>query len=74
MTEEIAAARPQHQTVYTIVETGRDRERWVECGVAFTNRDGSLNVILNALPVNGRLHVRHSNGRDRATEGAAGEA
>lgn len=74
MTEDTAAARPQHQTVYTIVETGRDRERWVECGVAFTNRDGSLNLILNALPVNGRLHVRHANGRDRAPETAGAEA
>ena len=74
MTEEIAAARPQHQTVYTIIETGRDKDRWVECGVAFTNRDGSLNLILNALPVNGRLHVRHSNGRERGAEGRSEDA
>ncbi|MGH7898781.1 MAG: hypothetical protein ACREQQ_12560, partial [Candidatus Binatia bacterium] len=31
---------------------------WVRIGVAFDNKDGSLNVLLDALPLNGRLHIR----------------
>ena len=34
------------------------KERWTKIGVAFVNRDHSLNVVLDAVPVNGRLHVR----------------
>jgi hypothetical protein len=33
-------------------------------GVAFTNRDGSLNVKLDAIPVNGELHIRDYVPRD----------
>ncbi|HEY6099449.1 MAG TPA: hypothetical protein VIW03_08470 [Anaeromyxobacter sp.] len=33
--------------------------RWVRIGVAFTNRDGSINLILDALPLGtNRLQVR----------------
>lgn len=43
--------------VYTIVErTGRSH--WVRIGTAFVNRDQSLNVLLDAVPVNGQLHIR----------------
>jgi hypothetical protein len=47
--------------VYAIYESkndGRDRARWVRVGVAFPNRDGSLNVLLDALPLSGRLQIR----------------
>jgi hypothetical protein len=47
--------------VYAIFEPkndGRDRARWVRVGVAFPNRDGSLNVLLDALPLSGRLQIR----------------
>jgi hypothetical protein len=27
-------------------------------GVAFVNRDGSLNVKLNCFPINGEIHIR----------------
>ena len=63
MAQETAAGRQPSHTVYTIVDTGAEKSRWLECGVAFTNRDGSLNLLLNALPVNGRLQVRASNGK-----------
>jgi hypothetical protein len=63
MVQEAAANRQPTHTVYTIVDTGAEKSRWLECGVAFTNRDGSLNLLLNALPVNGRLQVRTANGR-----------
>lgn len=45
--------------VYTIIEKeGQEKSFWVRIGVAFENRDGSFNVHLNALPINGKLHIR----------------
>lgn len=45
--------------VYTIVERERDKKSfWVRIGAAFRNRDGSLNVRLDAVPVNGTMHIR----------------
>lgn len=45
------------KSVYTIVDRG-GKTFWVRIGVGFTNRDGSLNLRLDAIPVNGSLHVR----------------
>ena len=48
--------------VFTIVERqGLDKPFWVKIGAAFPNRDGSVNVYLDALPANGRLHIRERN-------------
>ena len=46
--------------VFTISETGNQENpnRWVRVGVAFVNKDDSLNVVLDAVPVNGKLHIR----------------
>jgi hypothetical protein len=49
--------------VYTIVDRKTDehpdrKNLWIHIGIAFVNRDGSINVRLNALPVNGTLHIR----------------
>jgi hypothetical protein len=46
---------------------GRERSRWVRVGVAFDNRDGSVNVLLDALPLSGRLQIR-SRPNDSAAE------
>jgi hypothetical protein len=43
--------------VYTITERG-EKSFWTRIGIANVNRDGSLNVRLDAIPVNGTLHVR----------------
>ena len=44
---------------YTVVERNKDgRKFWVRVGAAFVNRDGSLNVRLDAMPVNGELQIR----------------
>lgn len=43
--------------VYTVTERG-DRSFWTRIGVAFVNRDGSLSVRLEAVPVNGNLQIR----------------
>lgn len=31
---------------------------WVRAGTAFCNKDGSFNVVLDVMPLNGRLHIR----------------
>lgn len=45
------------KVVYTITERG-DRSYWTKIGVAYLNRDGSLNVKLDAVPVNGTMQIR----------------
>ena len=50
------ATQPVRQ-VFTIVE--RDGKNfWTRIGAAFTNRDGSERVLLDALPLNGRMQIR----------------
>ena len=45
--------------VFTIIKKeGLEKGQWIKIGVAFVNRDQSLNIHLDALPVNGSLHVR----------------
>ena len=49
------------KAVYTVIEKvdgESKRSFWVRVGAAFTNRDGSYTVKLDALPVNGTLQVR----------------
>ena len=46
--------------VYNIIENTNNNEKnyWQPIGIAFINRDGSINVKLNSLPLNGSLHIR----------------
>ena len=44
--------------VYSVKRTRDDRSIWVRAGSAFVNRDGSINLILDVLPLDGKLHVR----------------
>ncbi len=47
--------------VYTIIDReGSEKAFWVKVGAAFENKDGSMNVYLDALPVNGRIQIRKS--------------
>lgn len=49
--------------VYIITEN-KGKSFWNRVGVAFVNRDGSLNVKLDALPIDGKLHIRDYVPRD----------
>ena len=42
---------------YVITQRGTHKY-WNRIGVAFVNRDGSMNVKLEAVPVSGEIHVR----------------
>jgi hypothetical protein len=62
------------KTVYTVVDRGPGRSFWVRIGVGYTNRDGSLNLRLDAVPVNGTLQVRDWEPNDRRGETLDGPA
>lgn len=61
------------KSVYTIVDRG-GKSFWVRIGVGYTNRDGSLNLKLDAIPVNATLHVRDWEPSDRRAEVNAANA
>ena len=45
--------------VFTMIEKeGEEKTRWVKVGIGFVNKDNSINIYLDALPVNGKLNVR----------------
>lgn len=45
------------KVVYSITERG-GKNYWTRIGAAFVNSDGSLNVKLECLPINGEMHIR----------------
>ena len=40
------------------VHGGEFKTFWTRCGAAFRNKDGSINVILDTLPLSGRIQLR----------------
>lgn len=66
--------------VYTIRKrAGMERPYWMKIGVGFVNNDGSINLYLDAAPLDGKLQLREwreeSEARPNgATEEAAVEA
>ncbi len=56
---------------YTTTERN-GRTFWNRIGVAFLNRDGSMNVRLESLPVSGEMHIRDLIPRE-ASAGASTE-
>ncbi|WP_394836252.1 hypothetical protein LVJ94_05000 [Pendulispora rubella] len=55
------------KVAYTVSER-QGRSFWTRVGVAFTNRDGSINIRLDAVPVSGNLQLRDYTPRDAASE------
>jgi hypothetical protein len=47
----------KYKVCYVITERN-ERSYWNRIGVAFINKDGSLNVKLDALPIGGSLQIR----------------
>ena len=48
---------PSWKSVYAVIERG-PKKHWLRVGMAFVNRDGSLNVRLDAMPLSGQLQIR----------------
>lgn len=62
------------KSVFTVIDRGQGKSIWVRVGVGFTNRDGSLNLRLDAIPVNGTLQVRPWEPIERRMEGTDGHS
>lgn len=68
--------------VYNLIEKeakdGSKKTIWSKVGTAFVNRDGSINLYLDSLPLNGRCQVREdkdpSEWRPRGALAARAEA
>ena len=61
------------KTVFTVVERSQGKSIWTRVGVGFVNQDGSINLRLDAIPVNGTLQVRDWEPFERrASEGTNG--
>ena len=51
--------------MYSIQESLKGgSSQWVKAGSAYLNRDGSLNVYLDVLPLDGKLHIRAPRAED----------
>ena len=62
--------------VYAITEREGERAWWQKIGLAFTNRDGSIAIYLDALPIGtNKLQVREQREEPaaKAASGAAGD-
>ena len=47
--------------VFSIAQKNNaDGAVWARAGTAYTNRDGSLNIYLDVLPLEGQLHLREA--------------
>ena len=58
------------KAVFCVVERLK-RKYWLRVGMAFVNRDGSLNVRLDAVPLTGQLHIRDDVNRPNPDEAPA---
>ena len=58
-TNEANASSPGRKpwAAYNVVERG-GRRFWNRVGSAFHNRDGSMNIYLDALPRDGKIQIR----------------
>ena len=54
--------------VFVTTDRG-EKTYWTKVGSAFVNRDGSTTVLLDALPLNGKLQIRTPVSRDGDDEG-----
>jgi len=55
--------------VYTVTEyesIDGTKDWWTEIGTAFKNKDGSLTILLKALPLDGKLIVRKKEKKEGA--------
>jgi len=52
--------------VYNVTERA-GRSFWTRIGVAFVNRDGSLSVRLESMPISGEMQIRDQAPREAAT-------
>jgi hypothetical protein len=67
----------ERKAVFTMTErevNGEKKTFWTRVGVAFVNRDGSITIKLDALPLSGTLQVREEDREYQERKRAAGLA
>ena len=52
--------------------SGEVQTRWRQIGVAFKNRDGSLTIKLDAVPLSGKMQIRKRKPKEEKPPPAAG--
>jgi hypothetical protein len=52
------------RAVYVVVPKQDGKDVWLRVGSAFENRDGSETVLLDAVPLGGKLQIRDYQPRD----------
>jgi hypothetical protein len=58
MSDSTASNAKKPLAVYAIIDR-KDKSHWLKIGAAFTNRDGSITLVLDAVPLGShRLQVR----------------
>lgn len=60
------------KAVYTVCPRGEGKKDfWQRIGTAFENRDQSWSIVLDALPLNGKLIMREEQQREEKDEGTS---
>jgi hypothetical protein len=56
----MADSQKKRLDVFTVQEPTREGDKgfWYRIGSAWVNQDGSINVLLAANPINGKLNIR----------------
>ncbi|HUK56106.1 MAG TPA: hypothetical protein VLY20_05565 [Nitrospiria bacterium] len=57
--------------VFTVVDRG-GKSYWIRIGAAFGNYDGSETVLLDALPLNGKMQIRDPGTKEVTPKAKAG--
>ncbi len=63
--------KSERLSAYSITEHERGRSTWLKVGTAFVNRDGSINIYLEALPLSGKLQLRKEDPKDEESAAPA---
>lgn len=57
---------------FQITESKSGKSFWTKIGAAFVNKDGSINVFLDAFPKDGKIQIRNRKSVPKKTPGGAG--
>jgi hypothetical protein len=69
----MAAQQPTYQA-YTVVKREGQDDFWLNIGAAFMHQDGEgFNIVLQALPINGKIVLRPPKAQAEATQETAGK-
>lgn len=58
---------------YNIIERAGGKRIWSRIGTAFKNRDGSMNIFLDSLPLGGKLQIREDDRETQRERGSLAE-